>query len=169
MAEEKIVIGRVTIEEARGFVREHTPLIVELINRVRETYAKNLNQKIAPVTQEQVQREVDRLFSDWYVALNLAVLIVLSTTLEAEEDYEAFIVDEILGQAIAETIAAGVPYRNFAQSTFYLLDSGQKEELHRAVPRRSLATDDALAGIAAGLEAILPGWEWMERPTIPSK
>lgn len=166
MTDNTIVVDQKTIEQARSFVLKHSALIVDLINRVRQLYAKNLHQKISPVTSDQVQDAMERLFRDRYTSLNLATLITLANSLESEEDYEAFVVDEILGQAIAETIAPGVPYRNFAQGTFHLLDALFKDDLHRAVPRHFLASDDALAGIAAGLEAMLPGWEWMERPPI---
>lgn len=167
MDKAKLHVGQETIDEAQRFAHQHQELIARLINRAREIYAQSLHQEIAPVSVEQVTKEFERLFSDPYTSLNLATLIIVATSLEAEEDYEIFIVDEILGEAIAETIAQGVPHRSFARGTFHLIDALTKEETQTAAPRRALATDDALAGLAAGLEAILPGWGWMVRPVLP--
>lgn len=165
----EIRVGRAMIEGARRFALDHAELLARLVNDARRRYEEALGQPIEPVSVEQVRARLEELFDEPYIGLNLAALVHLARSLTAAEDYETFIVDEILGVAIAEIIAAREPHRSFAVSAFHILDALIKDEINQVVDRRNLAVDDLLAGLAAGLEATLPGWRWMREPPKPKE
>ena len=88
--------------------------------------------------------------------------MIFTQEVKPAEDLDNLVVDEILGSRVAEMIAATEPGRTYSQATFHLLDVLVSKELVVMAPERYVALDDLLAGLAAGFEAILPGWAWME-------
>jgi hypothetical protein len=161
-----IWIGSSVIDEAKTFMVDHADSILLLVNAARERYAQIFSQEVKPATRDQLINAVQMIFTNRPLALNLACLITICLSLEAEEDFDNLVVDEILGSRIAEMIAATEPGRTYSQATFHILDVVVRKEIgHRVplLPEKSVAADDLLAGLAAGFETILPGWAWMER------
>lgn len=158
-----ITINNEGIETALQYVLEQAPLIKRLINETRARYAEAFQQTVAPVTEEQVQGAARALFRDPALAINIACLIQLCLALRAAEDFSELVIDDHLGALVAETIAGIEPNRQFARSTFHIIDAMIKKEIDAIVEDEFIAEDDLLAGLAAGFEAILPGWAWQER------
>ena len=154
-----IMIDEHTIEEMRAFVLSQSGLIAKLINRSREIYEDVFSQTIKPVTEGQVAAFTEKLFTKSGTALNLAVLLKLSLNIQADVDRWDIIVDEILGVAIAEMVVTGEPERTWSKATFFLIDVLVKKEINEVFPSEEIAVDDAIAGLAAGYQVALPGWE----------
>jgi len=161
-----MTIDEETVARAHQLLLQEAAGITELVNRARQYYRQVFTTEITPVEPCQVRAAIDDLFADTPRALNLACLLGVAFSLHGREDYEVFIVDELLGAAIADLIAGGEPNRTFARANFHVLDVVLKPALRECFgpgDDRQLAVDDALAGLAAGFEAILPGWDWMDR------
>jgi len=162
----ELTIDDQLVAQARSYVLDHVEPVACLVHRIRCSYRDVYDQDVATVTAEQVTAAVNELFNDYPRALNVSCLLALAFLLKGTEDYEVFVVDEFLGVALAETIAGGEPNRSFARGNFHVYDITMKaaiDECFGQVDTRLLAVDDALLGLAAGLEAVIPGWDWMTR------
>jgi phosphatidylglycerophosphatase A len=163
--EPNLAINDETIERVRSLLIDEAPNIACLVNKLRQHYTKVFDTDVDMVNSAQVVEAVEQLFDDYPTALNIASLVAISLALRGAEDYEVFIVDELLGSSLAETIAGGEPNRAYACASFHVLDVTMKAEVGECFDvedELQLAVDDALAGLAAGFEAILPGWDWMK-------
>jgi hypothetical protein len=146
------------VERERDWVRDRTA-VVELINETRATLGEAFETSVDPVTEPDYRAEVERVFADGDVAVNAAALVVLLRELDVEDDYPGFVVDEFLGRELAATVAStrGRTFSLLAEATFHYAD------LHaHGGPGETAGVDDLDAGLAAGFQTRLPGWDWTE-------
>jgi hypothetical protein len=129
--------------------------IVPLINDTRDLLEELFDTDVAPVSHDRYVREVDAVFADGDVAVNVAALGGLLRELDVEGDYPGFVVDEVLGRELAGTIAGGRPLSLLAEATFHVADI----HVHGAADAPA-GRDDFDAAVAAGFQTRLPGWEW---------
>jgi hypothetical protein len=144
------------VAEERRLLRERAPTVVELINETRARLAELFAVRVDDVTTEQYRSEVDAVFADGDVAVNVAGYVRLLRDLDVTGDYPGFVVDEVLGRELAATIAGGQPLALLAQATFHVADVATHTE-------GPAGEDDLEAALAAGFQTRLPGWEWRER------
>ncbi|MDY6774858.1 MAG: hypothetical protein SV253_02035 [Halobacteria archaeon] len=155
-----------TVEEVRREVVDDADDITRLINFARRKLGEVFDQDVRDVTEDEVIDEFETVLEDEDLAVNLAALVKLGEGLEVENDYDGFIVDEIIGRRIASMIAGDDPHRTLAESTFHYIDVYTEEVVGDSDNRDEEATtttagyDDVLAGIAAGIQTRLPGWDW---------
>lgn len=149
-------LTRATVTAERDRIRDDQR-VVPLINETRNTLGKVFETDVDPVTTEQYRAEVDTVFADGDVAVNVAALAGLLRDLDVENDYPGFIVDELLGRELANTIAGGRPLSLLAEATFHYADI----HTHGTIDETAGA-DDLTAALAAGFQTRLPGWEWTE-------
>jgi len=134
--------------------------IPELINETRDQLGPLFDTEVEHVTVEAYRREVDDVFADGDVAVNVAALCRLLRELDCEGDYPGFVVDEFLGRKLAATIAGGEPFALLAEATFHFAD------VHtHGSPDEPAGGDDLDAALAAGFQTRLPGWGWTEEPS----
>lgn len=133
--------------------------VVDLVNRVRADLGEAFETSVDPITTEQYRAEVDQVFADGDVAVNVAALVGLLRDLDVEGDYPGFVVDEYLGRELAATIAStkGRPFSMLAEATFHVADVGT-----HGTPDEPAGADDLDAALAAGFQTRLPGWDWTE-------
>lgn len=131
--------------------------VVPLVNETRDALGEVFETDVDPVTTEQYRAEVDAVFADGDVAVNAAALAGLLRDLDVENDYPGFVVDELLGRELANTIAGGRPLSLLAEATFHYADI----HTHGATDETAGA-DDLTAALAAGFQTRLPGWGWTE-------
>jgi hypothetical protein len=146
-----------TVRAERDRIRD-SDRVVRLINDTRDRLAVAFDTEVDYVTRDQYRREVDAVFADGDVAVNVAALAGLLRDLDVEDDYPGFVVDELLGRELAATIAGGRPLSLLAEATFHVADihtHGDADEL--------AGRDDLDAALAAGFQTRLPGWAWTER------
>jgi len=169
---------RVTPESVRAerdWVRDRAPVVVPLINDARDRLGRLFETEVDTVTVETYRDEVETVFADGEVAVNVAALAGILRDLDVADDYPGFVVDEVLGRELAATIAGGRPLSLLAQATFHFVDvhvdgdapersDGAEGEQGSAgrVPG-SAGADDLDAALAAGFQTRLPGWNWRER------
>ncbi|ERH01460.1 MAG: hypothetical protein J07HN6_01012 [Halonotius sp. J07HN6] len=109
------------------------------------------------MTSTAYRQEVNRVFADGDVAVNVAAYCGLLRDLDVDGDYPGFVVDEVLGRQLAATIAGGQPLSVLAQATFHFAD------IHTHGDDTDAAgADDLDAALAAGFQTRLPGWNWQE-------
>ena len=139
------------------WVRTRAPTIVPIINETRQRLGELFETEVDSVSEAAYKSEVDTVFADGEVAVNVAGYVGLLRALDVEGDYPGFVVDEILGRELASTIAGGQPLALLAQATFHFADvhthGGDGE---------NAGVDDLDAALAAGFQTRLPGWEWRE-------
>jgi len=150
-----------TVRDERAWVRERAPVVVPLINETRERLGRIFETDVDPVAPETYRREVDAVFADGEVAVNVAGCVGLLRDLDVTGDYPGFVVDEVLGRELAATIAGGRPLSLLAQATFHLVDTGVSEDV-TADGAGTAGADDLDAALAAGFQTRLPGWDWRE-------
>lgn len=141
----------------REWVRERGDVVVPIINETRDALGDLFGTDVDPVSRDRYREEVDVVFADGEVAVNVAGYVGILRTLDVEGDYPGFVVDEVLGRQLAATIAGGQPLALLAQATFHFADvhtHGEKTEIAGA--------DDLDAALAAGFQTRLPGWDWRE-------
>jgi hypothetical protein len=133
--------------------------VVDLINRVRTDLGDAFATTVDPVSTEQYRAEVDHVFADGDVAVNVTALVGLLRDLDVEGDYPGFVVDEYLGRELAATVAGtkGRPFSMLAEATFHVADVGT-----HGAPDEPAGADDLDAALAAGFQTRLPGWDWTE-------
>ncbi len=137
------------------WIHQRTPVTVSLLNETREYLGRQFDTVVDLVTQEAYRREVDRVFADGEVGVNVAAYVGLLRDLDVADDYPGFVVDEVLGRELAATIAGGQPLSVLAQATFHIADV----HTHGAGDDAA-GLDDLDAALAAGFQTRLPGWDW---------
>jgi hypothetical protein len=140
------------------WVRNRAPVVVPLLNDTRQRLGTLFETEVDSVSRDVYKQEVDTVFADGEVAVNIAGYVGLLRELDVENDYPGFIVDEILGRELASTIAGGQPLALLAQATFHFADIHTHGE-----DGQNAGVDDLDAALAAGFQTRLPGWEWRER------
>ena len=146
-----------TVRAERDRVRDRDR-VVRLINATRDRLAVAFDTEVDHVTRDQYRREVDAVFADGDVAVNVAALAGLLRGLDVEDDYPGFVVDELLGRELAATVAGGRPLSLLAEATFHYADIHTHGDAGEAA-----GLDDLDAALAAGFQTRLPGWAWTER------
>jgi hypothetical protein len=133
--------------------------VVSLIAVTRDRLGKAFDVEVRPVSHQEYRDEVDSVFADGDLAVNIAALSGLLRDLDVENDYPGFVVDELLGRELAGTIAStqGRAYSLLAEATFHYAD------VHtNADDNENAGVDDLTAALAAGFQTRLPGWSWTE-------
>lgn len=143
------------VEREATRMRTRDDVVVPLINDTRARLGDLFGTAVADVTPAAYREEVDAVFADGEVAVNVAGFVVLLRELDVEGDYPGFVVDEILGRELAATIAGGHPLSLLAQATFHFADV----HTHTEGPA---GADDLDAALAAGFQTRLPGWSWRD-------
>ncbi|OYR67795.1 hypothetical protein DJ71_21605, partial [Halorubrum sp. E3] len=110
------------VRDEHAWVRERSPVVVPVINDTRERLGRLFETDVDSVTPEAYRREVDAVFADGEVAVNVAGCVALLRDLDVAGDYPGFVVDEVLGRELAATIAGGRPLSLLAQATFHVAD-----------------------------------------------
>ncbi|EMA68729.1 hypothetical protein C461_03842 [Halorubrum aidingense JCM 13560] len=157
-----------SVREEHTWVRERAPVVVPIINDARRRLGELFETEVDPVTPDAYRREVDAVFADGEVAVNVAGYVAVLRDLDVEGDYPGFVVDEVLGRELAATIAGGRPLSLLAQATFHFVDvhvDGDASADGAAGTERGAGTagaDDLDAALAAGFQTRLPGWDWRE-------
>ncbi len=143
------------VEREYDWVRSRAPVVVPILNETRNRLGELFQTEVDSVSESAYKHEVDLVFANGEVAVNVAGYVALLRNLDVEGDYPGFIVDEILGRELASTIAGGQPLALLAQATFHFADvhtHGDESE--------NAGVDDLDAALAAGFQTRLPGWEW---------
>ncbi|WP_440764495.1 hypothetical protein [Natronorubrum sp. DTA7] len=146
------------VANERDWVAERVETIVPIINGVRDDLAETFDTDVDHVTDGQYLEEVDVVFADGDLAVNVAAMVAILRDLDVEGDYPGFVVDEILGRELAATIAGTQPLRTLGEATFHYADlqvHGDGDE--------NAGVDDCEAALAAGFQERIPGWNWTER------
>jgi len=151
-----------SVESARRWIEARVAYLAAEVNRWRRRLSEVYNEDVGQVSVEDVKAAVGELFDDRVKAVNLTALLALALSLESDDDIEELVVDDMLGEAIAELIAGGEPTRTIARSNFHLFDMYSRGPVE-GFGEEKVAVDDLFAGLVAGLEAIMPGWGWMSR------
>jgi len=149
-----------TVEELDAYVDENLDEITALVNDARDRLGDAFGEGVDKVTREEVRDEFDAFLEDEDAALNVAALYRVGVELEVRNDYAGFVVDEMIGRRIAATVAENDPEETLAEATFHYIDVHTDEVLDEE--RRTAGEDDVLAGLAAGVQTRLPGWDWQE-------
>ena len=139
------------------YLHERTDAVVGLINAVRDDLGDHFDTDVANVEPAQYRHEVDAIFADGDLAVNVAALVRLLRTLDVEGDYPGFVVDELLGRELAGMIAGTQPLRMLGEATFHFADATTHGD-----PEEPAGIDDLDAALAAGFQTRIPGWEWRE-------
>ncbi|WP_254530701.1 hypothetical protein [Natrinema gelatinilyticum] len=151
-------ITRDRVVEERDWIENRTDVVVPIINDVRADLGARFDTDVDAVTEGQYRAEVDAVFADGDLAVNIAAMVAILRTLDVESDYPGFIVDEVLGRELAATIAGTQPLRTLGEATFHYVDvhvQGDEDE--------NAGVDDCEAALAAGFQERLPGWNWTAR------
>jgi hypothetical protein len=144
-----------TVAAEHEWVRDRAPTVVPSINETRTRLGDHFGVDVDDVTERAYREEVDAVFADGDRAVNVAGYVGLLRDLDVAGDYPGFVVDEILGRALAETIAGGQPFGTLAAATFHFADVTIHTE-------GGAGADDLDAALVAGFQTRLPGWEWTE-------
>ncbi|TMT86442.1 hypothetical protein E2L06_07445 [Haloterrigena sp. H1] len=146
------------VSEERDWIVARADRVVPIINDVRDDLGDIFETDVDAVTTAQYRTEVDAVFADGDLAVNVAALVALLRGLDVDGDYPGFIVDEVLGRELAGTIAGRQPLRTLGEATYHYADvhvHGEEGE--------NAGVDDCEAALAAGFQERLPGWDWTER------
>lgn len=147
-----------TVRAERQRLHERAPTVVVLINETRTRLGELFGTEVDSVSEAQFRDEVDTVFADGDVAVNVTGFVGLLRDLDVTGDYPGFVVDEVLGRELAATIAGGQPLSLLAQATFHFADTHTHGDDDEAA-----GADDLDAALAAGFQTRLPGWSWRER------
>ncbi len=151
---DRLLIDRSTIDATHEHLLGASTEYVDLINEARENLGGFFDEDVAPVNQIGFRREVDLVFADPDLAVNVTALIYVCSSLDVIADHPGFIVDELLGRQLAIMIADGEPQATLAAATFHFMD------IMYDTPEQAAGHDDTVAGVAAGFQTRLPGWAW---------
>ncbi|AEH35451.1 hypothetical protein [Halopiger xanaduensis] len=146
------------VADEREWVRGRADRVVPLINDVRDDLGEIFETDVDRVSERQYRAEVDAVFADGDLAVNVAAMVAILRDLDVEGDYPGFVVDELLGRELAATVAGTQPLRTLGEATFHYADlqvHGRDDE--------NAGVDDLEAALAAGFQERLPGWNWTER------
>ncbi|MFC7073835.1 hypothetical protein ACFQJ7_03255 [Halovenus rubra] len=147
-----------TVASEYKWVDERAERVVPLINEVRTDLGELFDTEVGSVTTSQYHDEVEAVFADGDLAVNIAALTGLLREIDVEGDYPGFIVDELLGRELAGMIAGNQPFRLLGEATFHYADV----HIHNG---ERAGVDDLDAALAAGFQTRLPGWKWTTQPT----
>jgi hypothetical protein len=150
------------VREERDWLRERAPVVVPILNETRDRLGRRFDTEVTHVEPETYRREVDAVFADGAVAVNVAGYVGLLRDLDVERDYPGFVVDEVLGRELAATIAGGQPLSVLAGATFHVTDTFVDDDA-TAAGAGTAGADDLDAAVAAGFQTRLPGWPWRAR------
>ncbi|MFD1643068.1 hypothetical protein [Halohasta litorea] len=139
------------------WVHTRASTVVPIINETRNRLGVLFETEVDGVSEAAYKNEVETVFADGEVAVNVAGYVGLLRELDVEDDYPGFIVDEMLGRELAATIAGGQPLALLAQATFHFADIHTHGE-----DGEKAGVDDLDAALAAGFQTRLPGWNWRE-------
>jgi len=145
------------VDREYEWVRQRAPVVVPILNETRDQLGTLFETEVDHVSEAVYKQEVDRVFADGEVAVNVAGYVGLLKNLDVEGDYPGFVVDEILGRELAATIAGGQPLALLAQATFHVADVHTHGD-----DGEKAGVDDLDAALAAGFQTRLPGWEWRD-------
>lgn len=137
------------------WIRNHADVVVSVINDVRRDLGEAFDTTVDPVAVPDYQQEVDAVFADGDIGVNVAALTAILRDLDVASDYPGFIVDELLGRELAGTIAGNQPLRLLGEATFHYADVYIGDD-------GPAGSDDLDAALAAGFQCRLPGWSWRE-------
>jgi hypothetical protein len=151
-------VSRDTVEELDDYIDENLDDIVALVNDARDRLGDAFGEDVESVSADEVRAEFDEFLDKGDAALNAAALYRVGVGLEVRNDYAGFVVDEIVGRNLAAVVAGNDPDRTLAEATFHYVDVHTDEVLEET----TAGEDDVLAGLAAGVQTRLPGWEWQE-------
>ncbi|MCL9814372.1 hypothetical protein [Natranaeroarchaeum aerophilus] len=143
-----------TVEREYEWVRARDDIVVDLINDTRADLGEIFEMEVAPVNTEQYRQEVDDVFADGDLAVNIAALVAILGDLDVQDDYPGFVVDELLGRRLAGMIAGNQPFSLLGEATFHYVD------IHHHPEDGDAGSDDLDAALAAGFQTRLPGWDW---------
>jgi len=150
-----------SVRDEHAWIRDRAPVVVPILNETRDRLGTLFDTEVDTVDAETYRREVDAVFADGEVAVNVAGYAALLRELDVEGDYPGFVVDEVLGRELAATIAGGQPLSLLAQATFHFTDVRVDEDA-TADGKGNAGVDDLDAALAAGFQTRLPGWDWRE-------
>ncbi len=142
------------VEREYKWVRGREQNIVDLINDTRSELGTAFETAVDPVDGETYRCEVDAVFANGDLAVNVAALVALLRDLDVQDDYPGFVVDELLGRQLAGMIAGNQPLGLLGEATFHYVD------IHHHPPDGDAGSDDLDAALAAGFQTRLPGWNW---------
>ena len=151
-------VSRDTVEELDDYIDENLDDIVALVNDARDRLGDAFGEDVESVSADEVRAEFDEFLDNGDAALNAAALYRVGVGLEVRNDYAGFVVDEIVGRNLAAVVAGNDPDRTLAEATFHYVDVHTDEVLEET----TAGEDDVLAGLAAGVQTRLPGWDWQE-------
>jgi len=156
-----------TVRDEHAWVRDRADVVVPILNDTRDRLGRLFETEVDPVAPEAYRREVDAVFADGEVAVNVAACVALLRDLDVAGDYPGFVVDEVLGRELAATIAGGRPLSLLAEATFHVADLYVDRDATAEADgdERGAGTagaDDLDAALAAGFQTRLPGWDWRE-------
>jgi len=147
------VTQRVVARE-HEWVRGRADRTVELINDVRTTLGALFGTEVDTVTVSGYRSEVDAVFANGDLAVNVATLVALLREVDVDGDYPGFVIDELLGRELAGMLAGTQPLRTLGEATFHITDV--------RVQDGDAGLDDLDAALAAGFQTRLPGWDWTD-------
>lgn len=148
-------VTQAVVAREREWVRGRAERTVTLINNVRADLGRQFDTEVDPVAVSGYQTEVDAVFADGDLAVNVATLVALLRGMDVDGDYPGFVVDELLGRELAGMLAGNQPLRTLGEATFHVADV--------RVQDGDAGLDDLDAALAAGFQTRLPGWNWTER------
>ncbi|RLM63598.1 hypothetical protein DVK05_15125 [Halorubrum sp. Atlit-8R] len=154
-----------TVRDEHAWVRDRADVVVPILNDTRDRLGRLFETEVDAVPPDAYRREVDAVFADGEVAVNVAGCVALLRDLDVEGDYPGFVVDEVLGRELAATIAGGRPLSLLAQATFHISDIHVDRDATAETERAgagAAGADDLDAALAAGFQTRLPGWDWRE-------
>lgn len=146
------------VEREYEWVRDRGDVVVPLVNEVRADLGERFGVVVDPIEHADYCAAVDATFADGDRAVNVAALVALLRELDVEGDYPGFVVDELLGRELAATISGEQPLRTLGEATFHYADL-----CHHGDADEPAGVDDCEAALAAGVQELLPGWDWTER------
>jgi len=145
------------VADEHAWVRDRADVIVPIINDTRSRLETAFDTEVDAVSEAGYQTEVDRVFADCDVAVNMAAYCGLLRDLDVDGASPGFVGDEALGRQLAATIAGGQPLSVLAGATFHFADIHTHGDADEAA-----GGDDLDTALAAGFQTRLPGWEWRE-------
>lgn len=148
-------LSQASVAREYEWIRNRAEVTVALINEVRGELGAAFDTTVGIVDAPAYREEVDVVFADGDLAVNVAALCGILRNLDVEADYPGFVVDELLGRELAGTIAGNHPLRLLGEATFHYADVHTNDT-------DTAGTDDLDAALAAGFQTRLPGWSWQE-------
>ena len=151
-----------TVRDEHAWVRDRADAVVPVLNDTRDRLGELFETDVDAISPDAYREEVDVVFADGAVAVNVAACVALLRDLDVAGDYPGFVVDEVLGRELAATIAGGRPLSLLAQATFHFVDVHVSEDATASDGAGAAGADDLDAALAAGFQTRLPGWEWRD-------